>query len=203
MSFASSQKRPTGPAPTRRGLPLPLPVLLAIAGSVILIAILGYAIWNTVQARNVRVAPIEGEQLFPPQERGHVEADVQYDIIPPVGGPHNSAWQNCGTYDQPIQNVFAVHSLEHGAVWVTYQPDLPADQVEILRQTASGNSYVLLSPYPGLPAPVVASAWGVQLKLDSAADPRLWQFIQKYQQGAQTPEVGAACTGGVGQPTAR
>jgi hypothetical protein len=180
-----------------------LPVLLAIGGAVILVAILGYAIWNTVQSRNVRVAPIEGEQLFPPQERGHVETNVQYEIIPPVGGQHNSAWQNCGIYDQPIQDVFAVHSLEHGAVWVTYQPELPVDQVEVLRQTASGNGYVLLSPYRGLPAPVMASAWGVQLELESPSDPRLWQFIQKYQQGAQTPEVGAVCTGGVGQPIAR
>ncbi len=203
MSDASRQKRSTGPAPTQGGLPLPLPVLLAIGGAVVLVAILGYAIWNTVQVRNMRVAPIEGEQLFPPQERGHVETDIQYEVIPPVGGPHNSAWQNCGIYDQPVQDEYAVHSLEHGAVWVTYQPDLPADQVEILRQTASGNGYVLLSPYPDLPAPVVASAWGVQLKLESASDPRLWQFIQKYQQGAQTPEFGAACTGGVGQPIAR
>jgi hypothetical protein len=60
---------------------------------------------------------------------------------------------------------------------------------------------MVLSPYPGLPAPVVASAWGKQLKLTGADDPRLAAFIREYRQGPQTPEPGAACTGGL-DPTA-
>ncbi|WP_342668385.1 DUF3105 domain-containing protein [Actinotalea ferrariae] len=52
-------------------------------------------------------------------------------------------------------------------------------------------------PFDGLPQPVVASAWETQLALDSVDDPRLEQFMVKYQQGEQTPEPGAACSGGV------
>jgi hypothetical protein len=85
--------------------------------------------------------------------------------------------------------------MEHGAVWITYQPNLPADQVDILRKAAQ-QSYVLVSPYPGLPSPVVASAWSNQLKLDSASDPKLDQFVRYFRQGPQTPEPGAPCTGG-------
>ena len=52
----------------------------------------------------------------------------------------------------------AVHSLEHGAVWITYQPDLPQEQIEKLSDLAQRNRFVLVSPYPDLPAAVVASA---------------------------------------------
>jgi hypothetical protein len=125
---------------------------------------------------------------------------VDYPQSPPVGGPHNPTWQNCGFYSKPVRNEYAVHSMEHGAVWITYSPDLPKDQVETLRDIAQSNSYVLVSPYSDLPSQVVASAWGKQLHLNSADDPRLEQFVSAYQQGPQNPEPGAPCSGGVGSP---
>jgi hypothetical protein len=130
----------------------------------------------------------------------HTEGDVDYAQSPPVGGEHNPIWQNCGFYEEPIRNETAVHSLEHGAVWITYSPDLPRDEVERLSDLAQSNGYVLVSPYPDLDSPVVASAWGKQLSLESAEDPHLERFIGTYSQGPQTPEPGAACTGGVGEP---
>jgi hypothetical protein len=112
-------------------------------------------------------------------------------------------WQNCGVYDQPVPNEWAVHSMEHGAVWVTYRPDLPADQVEALRAVARAQEYVLLNPWAAdapLPSSIVASAWGLQLKVDTASDPRLAQFVQRYANGPQTPERMAPCSGGMGTP---
>ena len=136
--------------------------------------------------------------------RDHKTGPISYPETPPVGGPHNEVWQNCGIYDKPVANENAVHSLEHGAVWITYRPDLSADQVEQLRKLVRGHGHVLLSPYPNLPAPVVASAWGVQLKIESSSnpafDPRLPLFIEKYEQGTQTPEPGASCSNGTGSP---
>ena len=128
----------------------------------------------------------------------HTEKDVLYAQTPPAGGEHNPVWQNCGFYDKPVRDENAVHSLEHGAVWITYTPDLPQDQVNELEDIAQRESYVLVSPYPDLPAntPVVASAWGKQVGLDGADDPDLQSFIQAYEQGPQTPEPGALCSGG-------
>jgi len=147
---------------------------------------------------------IAGEQSYGPfPANQHVSAPVTYEQSPPVGGAHYAAWQNCGIYDQPVQSENAVHSMEHGAVWVAYRPDLPADQVEQLRAQVRGRTYTLLSPYPDLDAPVALSAWGVQVKVDSASDERVGQFITKYRQGPQTPEPGAACVGGVGTPAER
>jgi hypothetical protein len=46
-----------------------------------------------------------------------------------------------------------------------------------------------------LSTPVVASAWGKQLRLKSVDDPKLQEFIRAYRKGPQTPEPGAPCTG--------
>lgn len=140
------------------------------------------------------------DRLLP---RDHVETKVDYPQIPPVGGNHNGRWQNCGIYDQPIENEYGVHSLEHGAVWITYRPDLPVEDVTRIQSIARGQPFVLLSPYPDLPSPVVASAWGTQLKLATIDTAQLSAFIQQYERGPQTPEPGATCRSGVGNPIAR
>lgn len=143
---------------------------------------------------------IEGVQSFPNLERGHTTQPVSYDQNPPAGGPHNPAWQNCGVYTQPVASENAVHSLEHGAIWITYEPDLPATEVQKLQTLARESGFRLISPYSELPSPIVLSAWGYQLQLEQADDPRLVSFIEKYEQNPQSPEPGAPCTGGVGQP---
>lgn len=140
--------------------------------------------------------PVDGVQTFEDLTRNHVDGEVGYDQAPGVGGDHNPVWVDCGAYEEPVFEPSAVHSLEHGAVWVTYQPDLPADQVQILKDLAAADEYTLVTPYPDQESPVVASAWGVQLALDSADDSRLDTFLAKYLQGEQTPEPGAPCTGG-------
>lgn len=148
----------------------------------------------------VTMPVIEGVARFSPLAQEHVTAPVTYEQTPPVGGPHYSQWLNCGVYTAPVQNENAVHSLEHGAVWITYQPDLPADQVATLQALTKAGSYRLLSPYPGLPSPMVASAWGLQLQVETAADPRLEAFVKTYENRIDGPEYGAPCSGGIGEP---
>lgn len=127
--------------------------------------------------------------------QGHVAGPVTYNATPPAGGEHNPVWLDCGTYDQPVPNENAVHSQEHGAVWVTYRPDLAAAEVDSLKSQLT-DTYEILSPFPNLPAPVVISAWGKQLSLTGADDKRLAAFVKEYRQSASAPESGAACTGG-------
>ncbi len=152
--------------------------------------------------RSVNTAGLDGLVTYDNLSRAHSEAPQQYAQTPPVGGTHSSVWQNCGIYDQPVRNENAVHSLEHGAVWLTYRPDLPPATIETLRSLARGHTHVLVSPYPDLPSPVVATAWGLQLPVNDAADPRLALFVSRYEEGPQTPEPGAVCTGGTGTPIA-
>lgn len=133
----------------------------------------------------------------PDQDASHVLDDVDYGTsLPPMGGPHDPVWQDCGFYDAPVRDENVVHSLEHGAVWLAYSESLGPDDVAVLRSLADEHAYLLVSPYPGLPGPLVATAWGVQLELDGVDDDRLEVFIARYLQGPQTPEPGAACSGG-------
>ncbi len=100
-----------------------------------------------------------------------------------------------------------LRSLAHGAVWLSYHPDLPAEQLQRLRdlvdqaEAERGEPLIILAPSPNLYTNILATAWRVQLYLDDASDPRLRQFLKQYQGGPYTPEPGVACTDGVGQPT--
>lgn len=175
-----------------------LPIL---AGAGILVGLIALIIFLSSKASSQGVGDIQGLLTYPNLERGHTGGKVTYAQVPPAGGQHNPVWQNCGVYTEPIANENGVHSLEHGAIWITYQPDLAADQLKKLQDLTHQSGFRLLSPYPNLPSPIVVSAWGYQLRLTSADDPRLGQFIQKFEQNPQGPEPGAPCTGGTGNPS--
>jgi hypothetical protein len=125
---------------------------------------------------------------------------VSYPQTPAVGGDHASAWLNCGVYSQPVPAENAVHALEHGAVWATYDPAVvSAAEAETLRKALPG-TYTVLSPLEGTASPIMLSAWGAQVGVDSPADERVEQFVSKFWQSSNAPEPGAACTGGITAP---
>jgi hypothetical protein len=139
----------------------------------------------------------------------HVDGPVKYAVTPPVGGPHNPIWMNAGLYTKPIPSERAVHNLEHGVVWITYRPDLPQSQVDqltalfkkqsmISESGGDSNRYMDVSPWASndLPAPIVVSSWGYQLKVQKADDPRIQQFIDTFRHSQKyTPEYGSAVDG--------
>ncbi|MFC7497400.1 MULTISPECIES: DUF3105 domain-containing protein [unclassified Nocardioides] len=128
----------------------------------------------------------------------HTAEDVNYPQSPAVGGPHDPTWLDCGVYDEPVREENAVHDLEHGAVWISYDPDLNRGDVETLAEQLPQNG--ILAPYPGLPVPVVVTVWGRQLELEAADDARLPLFIRRYGGGETAPEPFASCAGGVRDP---
>jgi len=145
----------------------------------------------TAPASTTSTTTIAGVQTYP-AVAGHSDAPINYPEVPPVGGIHNPVWQQCTFYSEPVPNEKAVHSLEHGAIWITYRPDLPSADVDIVATLARSRKDVLASRWDsGLPSPLVATAWGRQLKLESARDPRLMQFVRTYAN--QGPEVNAPC----------
>jgi len=130
-------------------------------------------------------------------QRDHVWGPQKYDLAPPVAGNHNQNWQRClgDVYPAAIASEHALHSMEHGAVWITYNPDLPADQVDKLAKKVKGNDYMLMSPFPGLDKPISLQAWGFQLKVDNASDKRIDEFIKALRQNASL-EAGTPCSSG-------
>jgi len=155
--------------------------------------------WNQYDIDSVDGASIEGVETFD-NGSDHVTGEVDYPQTPPAGGPHNQAWLNCAVYTEPQANENAVHALEHGAVWITYDADALTDaEVERLREYVP-STYGLMSPYEGMDTPIAVSAWNAQLKVDSVDDPRIEQFFQAYWRSPDVPEPGAACTGAVDGP---
>ncbi|MHC3472527.1 DUF3105 domain-containing protein [Streptomyces sp. 7R007] len=130
--------------------------------------------------------------------RNHVGGTVNYPMHPPVGGNHNPVWLNCNgnVYTKAVKDENAVHALEHGAVWVTYTSKAGKTDVDALAAKVKQTPYSLMSPYENQTAPIELSAWGHQLSVTSADDPKVAKFFETYVQGKQTPEPGASCTGG-------
>ncbi len=145
--------------------------------------------------------PPEGVVTYPATTNNIVEGAIEYDRDPPTNGDHDSLWQNCGFYSEPIENRHAVHSMDHGVVWISFNPDLPQQDIEALRPYGQ-EPYVIVSPFPGLRAPVVVTAWRNQLDLDGVDDPRLRQFVDQFRVSETSPLSGNGCTGGVGEPEA-
>jgi len=140
----------------------------------------------------------EGVEAFDIENNCHVEGSVDYDQSPPVGGPHNPNLVNCGFYSSPVPDENAVHALEHGVVWITYD-GVEDDTLQALATMAEGYGRLLVSEYPDQGSPLVLTAWNRQLPVDDLEDPRVQEFIDLYTgEDSVAPEPGASCEGGVG-----
>ncbi|MCX5334619.1 MULTISPECIES: DUF3105 domain-containing protein [unclassified Streptomyces] len=129
----------------------------------------------------------------------HVTKTVKYPMTPPAGGDHDARWMNCNgdVYTKELNNMNAVHSLEHGSVWVTYTAKAKKADIEALAAKVKKTPYTLMSPYEKQAAPIMLTAWGHQRTVTSASDPNVDKFFETYVQGEQTPEKGATCQGGL------
>jgi Protein of unknown function (DUF3105) len=178
-------------------------IIGAVVVALFAAAVLTYAVVKVNEANADKVDSIDdiaGVQTYDyPAGQEHVTTSVDYAESPPVGGPHAPPpdWADCtGTvYDVDIRHENAVHSLEHGAVWITYDPDaLDQDDIDTLAQLVENESGRMMSPYAGLDSPISIQAWGHQLKVDSADDKRIKQFADFLTLNSEfTPEPGASC----------
>ncbi|MEV4512553.1 DUF3105 domain-containing protein [Dactylosporangium sp. NPDC049525] len=185
------------------------PIILFSVVGLLALGIVGFAVYQvnenglTVRERADRIDGIKDyfkiNKAYT-DERSHVWGPQKYDLSianPPVAGNHNQNWQRClgDVYTAPIATEHALHAMEHGSVWITYRPDLPADQVEALAKKVRGKDYMMMSPYEGLDKPISLQAWGFQLKVDKASDGRIDEFIKALRQNASL-EPGTPCSSG-------
>jgi len=204
----SKRNDPVSRARGRKAAPVkkPFPLGFVIGSTTLaafLIAILAYAFINQGEGDKSSLIyaqkHVDGIENTKGLKRNHVEGPVNYPHqkdTPPVGGDHNGVPQSCQAYTAAIANEHAVHSLEHGAVWITYNPDkVTAKDIAALKADLEDDPYRLLSPYPGLKSPISLQAWGEQVFLNKSDDKRIKQFLTLFTQGPQDLERGAACQG--------
>jgi hypothetical protein len=190
---------------------------LFILAGVLAVAIIGWSVWPVIKDSfkptwQESAAGIQDVQnylesnpewfTYDPNVGNHQRGVLTFPTYPPVGGVHNPTWQNCmgNVYTSQISNEQAVHSLEHGAIWITYNPDLPQDQIDKLASKVRNVEYMMMSPYPDLEPQISLQAWGYQLKVSSADDGRIDEFISALKVNA-SQEPGAVCSGGITDAT--
>lgn len=166
----------------------------AVVG-VLIVGLIAYGVQQGLSDRDLNKIPT-GTVSYEYQSAQHDDTFDAWTESPPVGGVHNNVWQTCGYYAAPIGKGNAVHSLEHGAIWITYRSDVPQDQIDELKKLADEQSYILISPYQDQASPIVATAWNHQLQLQSADSKDLDRFIRVFKNNRKyTPEYGASCVG--------
>jgi hypothetical protein len=187
----------------RAGNPRVKRVIISL-GVLVLLAAVGYQYYRAQQPLkggdpHTDIPALKATKTFDYVGGDHTTDPVRYAETPPAGGPHDPAWDDCGAYSAPVRNENAVHDLEHGTVWITYRPGLDQADIASLQSTLESlkSGRWMLSPYAGLPAPVVVTVWNAQLDLTGADDPRLPTFLGFYGDGHTGPEAAfATCKGG-------
>ena len=141
----------------------------------------------------------EGTEIVAVEGAQHIEGEIPYEDVVPAGGPHNPVWLNCGIYDNPVREENAVHSLEHGAVWITYNQTMDAAGIDELERFGR-RARVIVSPVPEQESPVMLTSWGRRLLIEDPTDTRVEQYATEFTKLEYAPEPGASCSGGVGNP---
>jgi hypothetical protein len=172
--------------------------LIWIGGGVLVAGLVAVVFLSNPAIRGIP----EGTEQVAVAAPEHVDGDLHDDGDVPAGGPHDEIWQNCGFYGTEVRSENAVHSLEHGAVWITYDPGLAEDQVQVLKGFTQGSDKVLVSPVTAQGSPIIVTAWANQLELTDAGDARLAQFVNEFEGSFDAPEPGGRCNGGTGTPAA-
>jgi hypothetical protein len=129
--------------------------------------IAGYVVYQRgATARAIRAAgcgAVRTISSYDPraQDRSHIVPDPgseipvppalsTYPSVPPVSGPHQAQPVTSGEYETPPDVWGAIHSLEHGAVVIWYNPSAPAPDVNEIKDFYSQpgeQQHVIVAPY--------------------------------------------------------
>ncbi|MDP8958837.1 MAG: DUF3105 domain-containing protein [Actinomycetota bacterium] len=127
---------------------------------------------------------VEETETFPDQGRAHLAPGAPtpaYNSDPPTSGPHGPQPAPCGVHRSEVPDIAQIHSLEHGAVVIQYQPSLPQEEVERLEDLARDlGDYTLVAPREGAPSPVVLTAWTKRLTLDEVDEASIRTFYRRF-----------------------
>jgi hypothetical protein len=102
-------------------------------------------------------------KTYPSEGRTHVTsltAKVKYKTFPPTSGSHYVFPAIWDLYDRPINELQAVHNLEHGGIIIQYGNHVPRktidEIVEFYRESPNG---MIVAPLPKLGEKIALTAW--------------------------------------------
>lgn len=138
---------------------------------------------------------LEAVETFPDMGGQHIadgEPAPAYNSDPPTSGPHSATPAPCGIYRSPVPDVSSLHSMEHGAIVVQYDPGLSQTEIEELEEIGrSIGGEIIVAPRPGNPAAVALTAWTKLLLLNQVDSDVISGFEREF--GNRSPEPAAQC----------
>lgn len=118
--------------------------------------------------------------------REHVSSKEYGGDQPPTSGSHANpvAW---GVYDTEVRDDQVIHNMEHGGIHVSYQPDLPQDQIEKLKKLLSEPfsnpefqpKKIVLAPRAANKSPIELSSWRRSESLASYDQKKIEEYITR------------------------
>lgn len=162
-------------------------------GGVIVLAIAGVLIYQQVTDSDVPedrittgIASAADPGFFVnPQSSDHVGQGnnvTSYVSDPPTSGDHYSSTARWGISEDPLDDEFTVHNLEHGGVVVQY--DCPEGCPDVVEQlTAIVSPYpvkLIMAPRDNMEHMIAVTAWTRLLTLDEVNTEQIQAFIDAY-----------------------
>jgi hypothetical protein len=161
-----------------------------VVGWLIFIVIIALMIWGfTIIVDNYSPQGDNFSQTFPSAGRDHIEIGVgdtlpegTYNSNPPSSGPHYQNTATTGFYDEPIEDQFVIHNLEHGDIWIAYHPRISKELKDRLK--GFSDRYVIVSPRENNDSDISLVSWGhvdsFNFNQDINLDQRINDFILRY-----------------------
>lgn len=133
-------------------------------------------------------------ETFTPDPSPHIPncSPVTYSTNPPTSGPHYPVWAAFRRYVTPVPRGYTVHSMEHGAVVISYNCPTNCDaDLAALESFLAGRPAdpmcvspirhrIVITPDPLLDVPFAAAAWGASLKSRCLDLPALGAFLDAH-----------------------
>lgn len=131
--------------------------------------------------------PISGRQHLPDGTQ------ITYATNPPAEGNHYPEPQGAGIYTTQPADGHLVHSLEHGAIILWYNPKMLSNN-QIKQLTNLYNSIILsktiMTPRDSMDVPVALSSWGRVLKLTTIDEKQIKNFFEtNYDRGPEQAPI--------------
>uniref|UniRef100_A0A832E0N6 DUF3105 domain-containing protein n=1 Tax=candidate division WWE3 bacterium TaxID=2053526 RepID=A0A832E0N6_UNCKA len=156
------------------------------------LAVIGVAGGLLYQGYQWLSRPLPGEAVAD-LGRAHIAVGTarEYNSNPPTSGPHYAEWTRAGIYDQPIEDGYLIHSLEHGYVIMSYRCEqLTGGGEQVCKEFQDklgalaedlGIKKLIVVPRPTLDVPLALTAWTRLLKLEAVDEPQIRSFVHTFR----------------------
>lgn len=108
--------------------------------------------------------------VFAQEEAVHVDAEeeLKWKTFPPASGTHFPKWADFGIFDEPVNDGYLVHNMEHGGVVAWLGDGVSTAQEKSIHGLVDKGDKWIVAPRTDLDG-LAVNAWGKSLSCDGTA----------------------------------